>query len=266
MLKPIEIVDAQILSSEKKANLSIAKLLLLGFLSGMFIAFGAEAANMASFNLLTNPETYGLGRFLSGVIFPVGLVMTVFLGAELFTGNCMMINGVLDKKITFLKMLRNWLFVYIGNFIGSIFVAFMVVKTGLVSISDGKLADLTVSIAEKKCSLGFFDAFILGIPCNILVCIAVLLGLSATSAIGKIAGIFLPVYVFVISGFEHSVANMYYIPAGLMTKFFGFASNFEITNLSGMGLITNLIPVTLGNIVGGSFFVAVILYLAYKRK
>lgn len=272
-LKPPEITEFAIETYRVKANFNLKKLILLGFLAGAFIAFAAEGSNMAAFNLLAKPETFGLGRVLAGSIFGTGLMLVVLAGGELFTGNTMMLAAVCDKKVTFRMMLRNWGFVYLGNLLGSLFIAYMIVYSGLLSSGDGMLGAITVKIALNKVNLTFIQAVYLGIMCNWLVCLAVWLSYAAESMVGKILAIFFPIWLFITSGFEHSVANMYYIPAGIMAK--NLNENYgQLVNLSGQDLealnwagffVNNLIPVTIGNIIGGGLLVAIIYWYAYKR-
>ena len=271
-LKPNEILDANIESGVAKAGGSFAKLFILAIMAGAFIAFGAESSNMAAFGLLAVPETFGLGKALAGALFAAGLMMVILCGGELFTGNCLMVTALLDRRITAGRMLRNWVIVYLGNFVGGAAVALAMANTGLFASGAGMLGAMTVKIAAGKCALSFGKAFIMGILCNILVCLAVWLATGADSTIGKIFGIFFPIWVFVTSGFEHSVANMYYVPAGIFAKGdAAIAASSMLTpemlsNLTWSNfLVTNLIPVTLGNIVGGAIFVGCAYYLAYKK-
>ncbi|MDR2458441.1 MAG: formate/nitrite transporter family protein [Clostridiales Family XIII bacterium] len=272
MLKPSEILENSYITAENKTKISIPKLLILGFFAGLFIAFGAEASNMIAFNLLSNPETFGLGRMVAGAIFPVGLILVVFLGAELWTGNCLMITALLEKKIPLSKMLKNWVFVYIGNFIGAVFLAFCMQFSGLFSVGDDGLAKTTFNIALNKCNISLSSAIILGILCNILVCLAIFMASSSKSAAGKIMAIFLPIYLFVASGFEHSIANMYYITAGLLTFHFNpdllpITAEINLSNFNIFGfLFHNLLPVTIGNFIGGSFFVGFLTWILYRKK
>lgn len=271
-LSPAEITDAIIYTAEAKAGGSFQKLLILGILAGAFIAFAAEGSNMAAFNLLAVPETYGLGKVLAGAVFGTGLMMVVLAGGELFTGNTMILAAVCEKKVTFGRMLRNWVIVYAGNLIGSLLIAYMMVHSGLFASGGEMLGAVTVKIAVYKVGLDFAKAFYLGIMCNWLVCLAVWLATAAESMIGKIFAIFFPIWLFITSGFEHSVANMYYIPAGLMAK-----SQMNFAALSGLTqealdsltwsafFVQNLIPVTLGNIVGGGVFVGMVYWYVYKR-
>lgn len=257
-----------------KANLPAGKMLLLGFLAGAFIAFGAQFSNMVSFNLLSSADTYGLGRCLAGFVFAVGLMLVILAGAELFTGNCLMICGVLDKKITAGQMLKNWALVFIGNLIGAVFIAAMLNYTGLFSSGAGLLGAMTVKIGAGKTSLLFGKAFVLGILCNWLVCLAVWMAFVADNTVGKMLSCLFPIWLFVASGFEHSIANMYYIPAAIMAKgeYGQAAMDIGVTQemLDGLNwgcfFSANLLPVTLGNIVGGVIFVGVIYYICYGDK
>ena len=272
-LNSMEILNTVIETGVKKADGGILKLSILGFLAGGFIAMAAAGSNMVAFNLLMNPDTYGLGRGLAGALFSVGLMLVVAAGAELFTGNTMMAASLFDKKISFKGMMRNWAIVYITNLLGSLFIAYIITTSGLLDSGGHLLGALTVKIAVGKTGLTFHSAFLLGILCNWLVCLGVYIAYGADTMSGKLLGCFFPIWLFVTSGFEHSVANMYYIPAGLMAKTmsdYSLLSQVTAEALANLNLygffITNLVPVTLGNIVGGSIFVAGAYYLAYKEK
>lgn len=275
-LTPPEITEATIQTGIKKSKMTSLNMIILGILAGAFIAFAAEGSNMASFNLLAKPETYGLGKVLAGAVFGTGLMLVLIAGGELFTGNTMMIAGVLEKKVSIKAMLKNWFFVYVGNFIGSIFIVYMMNQSGLFSSGDSMLGAVTIKIAAYKVGLTFSQAFFLGIMCNWLVCLAVWMAYGAKDMTGKIFAIFFPIWLFITSGFEHSVANMYYIPAGIMAK-----GNKTLTDAAAvLGVtpeklnhlnwetffINNLIPVTLGNIVGGGIFVAAVYWFVYIRS
>lgn len=261
-------------AAEMKAGLPVYRMILLGFLAGVFIAFGAEGSNMAAFNLLMGENTYGLGRAFSGVVFAAGLIMVILAGGELFTGNNLMLCGVLDKRIKTSQMLKNWIIVYIANFAGAIFIAALMNYSGLFATSGGMLGVLTVKIGGGKTSLAFGKAVVLGIMCNFLVCIAVWMATGADNTAGKILSILFPIWLFVTSGFEHSVANMYYIPAALFAKGqFGQAaidagvSSDVLDSLTWQNFFAgNLLPVTIGNIIGGALFVGAIYYFSYRKK
>ena len=271
-LKPAEITDFMIQTAQDKVNGSFLKLLVLGFLAGAFIAFAAEGSNMAAFNLLAEPATYGLGKALAGAIFGTGLMLVVLAGGELFTGNTLILAAVCDKKVKINRMLRNWLIVYLGNLIGSLFIAYMMVHSGLLASGGDMLGAMTVKIAAYKVNLTFMQGFYLGIMCNWLVCLAVWIASGAETMAGKILAIFFPIWLFITSGFEHSVANMYYIPAGIMAKAneaYPALANLSAEALShltwGGFFINNLLPVTLGNIVGGGLFVGLAYWYSYKK-
>ena len=273
--KGIELVEVSNETAIAKAGASWIKLLVLGILAGVFIGFGAEASTMVSYNLLANPGTYGLGRALAGAIFAVGLMMVVIAGAELFTGNTLMAGAVAQKRISLSGMLRNWGIVYAANLVGSLLLVCMMNSSGLWGTTEGMLGAVAIKVAAGKTALGFESAFVLGIMCNWLVCLAVWMAWATDNVGGKIAAIFFPIWLFVASGFEHSVANMYFIPAGIMAKavpaLAAKASEIGVSAEAMAGLnwhgffITNLIPVTLGNIVGGAFFVALAYFVAYRN-
>ena len=256
--KPQEILEITIDAAAAKAGLSAKQMILLGLMAGFFIALAGAGANMGAYYLLTDSATAGLGKMLSGIIFPAGLLMVVFAGAELFTGNNLMVAAVLDKRIGIGSMLRNWCIVYLANLVASVCVAWLVVQSGLLSTGDGLLEQVTVSIAVSKVNLTFGQAFIRGIFCNFLVCIAVWMASGADSTIGKVFSLFFPIWLFVTAGFEHSIANMFFIPAGIFAA--GSSAGLTFTGF----ILNNLIPVTLGNIAGGSILVAGIYYFTYK--
>lgn len=257
----------------KKAALSSVLQFVLGILAGAFIAFASEGSNMAAFNLLADPDTYGLGRCLAGVVFPTGLMLVVLAGGELFTGNTLMSITLVQRRITLRSMLANWFWVYLGNFVGSLMLAYMMTESGLFKSGGGLLGGVTISIASGKVSHSFTTAFFLGVLCNWLVCLAVWLAYGAKDMTGKILGIFFPIWLFITSGFEHCVANMYYIPAGILAK-----SNPAWLAASGLPdsaiealtwtnfFYANLLPVTLGNIAGGGLFVGMAYWFAYLRQ
>ena len=247
--------------------------LILAFFAGVFIAFAAEGSNMAAFNLFTNPDTYGLGKVLAGAVFGTGLMLVLIAGGELFTGNTLIIVGVLDRKVKVSQMLSNWLVVYIGNFIGSLFIAYMMSGSGLFNSGNSVLGGQTIKIAAYKTALPFQSAFFMGIMCNWLVCLAVWVSFAAKDVTGKMFACFFVIGLFVTSGFEHSVANMYYIPAGILSK--ANPSWVEAANISSEQLanlnwfsfvVKNLIPVTLGNIIGGAVMVGSLYWTALKKK
>jgi formate/nitrite transporter len=274
-LTPSEIAKYTINAGVKKTKLTALNMFILGILAGAFIAFASEGSNMAAYNLLAKPGTYGLGKAMAGAIFGTGLMLVLVAGGELFTGNTMIIAGVLEKKVTLKAMLKNWFFVYLGNFVGSVFIAYMMNNSGLFGSSAALLGGMTIKIASYKVGLTFMQAFYLGIMCNWLVCLAVWMSYGAKDMVGKLFAVFFPIWLFITSGFEHCVANMYYIPAGIMAKgtkaYADAALTLGVTPEKLMHLnwgsfvINNLIPVTLGNIVGGGIFVGAVYWLVYIK-
>jgi len=234
----------------KKASTSSGKLFLLAVLAGMFIAFAGVGSTVAG---------AAVNKLAGACVFPAGLAMVVVAGSELFTGDNLMIVSLMEKRITAGQMLRTLAIVYVGNLAGSLLVAGLAVAGGSV----GAWAENIVSAAAAKASLGFGEAFLRGVLCNVLVCIAVWMAASAKDTAGKIIGLFGPIMVFVLCGYEHCVANMYYLPAGILA-----AGRYGIPaeGLSlGSAILRNLLPVTLGNMVGG-MGVGLAYWSAYLRK
>lgn len=268
MNSPQEVTAGYIEIGKKKAALPISKLLVLGILAGMFIAFAAVGANTAS-STITNGS---LARLIGAAVFPCGLIMVVIAGSELFTGNTLMVIPLYQKQITFVQMLYNWFWVFIGNFIGSMLVVFIVGFGGQWDLFGGGLAVTTISVAATKTGYSFLSAVCLGIGCNFLVCIAVWIAMCAKTVGGKIISLYMPIMLFVLCRFEHSVADMYYVPAGIVAN--GFAKYAALAAEAGIDtsglnwgnfLIHNLLPVTIGNIIGGSFLVGTLYWFAYLK-
>lgn len=264
---PAQVTELMLAGMTGKSKLPVVKMFLLGILAGAFIAFGAEASSLAAHNV----TQVGIQRLIMGCVFPVGLIMVVLLGTELFTGNCMMVAAVADKRVKFAMLLRNWIVVYLGNLIGAALIVLLVSATGQLGYSSNGLAVLTIKIAAAKTGLSFGAALAGGILCNVLVCVAVLLAMASKSIIGKIMGIWFPIMAFVLSGFEHSVANMYYIPAGIfasMNPAYAAAAQeagVNMANLNALGFLGNIVPVTLGNIVGGAA-IALVMWFCFGRN
>ena len=250
MKSPDKIAEFCVSVGEGKCKMSFLKTFVLAIFAGAFIALAAVACTIAG--VVVN-------KFMGALIFVAGLSMVIIAGSELFTGNCLIFAAVLDKKVSFLSMLRNWGIVYIGNLCGAVFIAFLVVFSGCLD----NFSDAVITCAASKATIDFTDALIRGILCNILVCIAVWMAFAAETVTGKIVAIIFPITVFVLCGYEHSVANMFFIPAGLFQKMFK-GINVEGLNLFGF-FVTNLIPVTLGNIIGGCL-VAAGYKTAYLKK
>jgi formate/nitrite transporter len=241
---------------------------VLGILAGAYIGFGGLLSTTVTFDTAAK---WGIGvtKILGGAAFSVGLMLVVIAGAELFTGNNLMISSVMIKQITFSTMVKRWGIVFLANFIGSMIIAFVFYFSGLWKTGDGALGTAAVKVAYNKVALSFGEALWRGIGCNWLVCLAVWMALAARQVIGKIFAIFFPIMAFVAIGFEHSVANMYFIPTGILLVNGAGFSNVPGVDSNILGWINflwrNLLPVTLGNIIGGGFFVGMSYWGAYLR-
>ena len=247
MLTPAETCESFYAVGERKAGLPWDKMLVLAFFGGMYIALAGGASTWASM-MLENPS---IKRLIAGCVFPAGLAMVVLTGTELFTGNNLMTIALLQKRITMKGMLRNWAGVYLGNFIGAAFVAAAVVWGGVFAGNESVL----ISVAAGKI-LPFGQAFLRGILCNILVSLGVLMAAVGKDAAGKVVALFFPVAAFIIGGYEHCVANMYYLTVGILSG----------AELSLADIISNMVPVTLGNIVGGGLILGAGFWYAYHTK
>ncbi|MGD8552495.1 MAG: formate transporter FocA [Anaerolineales bacterium] len=253
-----------------KAEAPALKTFVLAILAGAFIALGAIFATTISAGTSTEVP-FGVTKLLIGFVFCLGLILVIIGGAELFTGNNLIVMAWASRKVTTLGLLRNWGIVYAGNFVGAVGTAVMVLLSKQYTFGGGAIGISALSTAAAKVNLGWFQALMLGVLCNILVCLAVWLTFSARSTIDKIAAIIFPITAFVAAGFEHSVANMYFIPIGLLIKQFDpafvVASGLELGSLSwSTFLVHNLIPVSIGNIIGGSIFVAAIYWSIFLRN
>ena len=246
-----------------KARLPILPTLMLGVLAGGFIGLGA-----LYFALVVSDAqlSFGIARVLGGVVFSLGLILVVVAGAELFTGNNLLVMAWADRKITTAEMLRNWVLVYVSNAVGAIGLAVVVYLSHHADMNQGAVGLEYVKIAAGKTALPFWEAFFKGVLCNLLVCLAVWLALAGRSVTDKVLAIVFPISAFVAAGFEHCVANMYLIPLGIFLKdSVAATTNINTASLDWSGFIGNLIPVTLGNIIGGSVMVALVYYLIYRR-
>ncbi len=268
---PSEVADNTIKSGIAKANMPLGKMILLGIMAGAFIALGGVASNVAVHNI----TDVGLARTLAGAIFPVGLMLVVFTGSELFTGNCLMLMSVLDKKIKVIQMIRNLVVVYFSNLVGALIIDALVFFSGQFNFSNGGLGAYTIKVAIAKTTISPTTAIVSGILCNILVCLAIIMAGAAKDVTGKILAIFFPIWAFVIGGFEHCVANMFYIPAGIMSatnpqyvekanELYGITAE-QCTSLTHFSGIESFLFVTIGNIIGGMVCVALIYYFAHKK-
>lgn len=270
---PKEVFENNVNEGIGKANQSIFRVILFGILAGAFIAIGGEASNVAIHGV-TNP---GLAKTLAGVVFPVGLMMILIVGGQLFTGNCLLFMGTLEHKLTWKKMGLNWILVYFSNFIGSLLITFLVLQSGQFNMNGGRLGAFTIKVAVGKLELSPTQAFYSGIMCNIIVCVAILMAGAAKDIVGKCITIFFAIFAFVISGFEHCVANMYYLIAGLFAshnnayvekaKEIYHLADSQIDSLNlGDIFVKNLLPVTIGNIIGGALLVGGIFYILHHTK
>jgi formate transporter len=250
---PAEIAQRVENAGVVKAGLATVPTLVLAVLAGAFIAFGATL-----YTVVVTDSGLGLGpeRLLGGIAFSLGLILVLVGGAELFTGNSLIVFAWADRKISSAQLLRNWALVYAGNFIGATATAVMVYWSGIDAFGGGAVGATAVRIAEAKLALAPSEAFVRGILCNVLVCLAVWLCFGARTATGKILAIVFPIAGFVALGFEHSVANMYLIPAGWL-------AGSELVTLSGYAM--NLLLVTAGNIIGGGVLVALVYWLVYRE-
>lgn len=255
---PSEIIKLYSLMGSTKVYQPFFKNFILAIFAGAFIAFGGLGSQIISCAV----TPVALGRAMSGLVFPVGLIMVIVAGGELFTGNCLLFIPVLDHQISVFDFVKNLVIVYVGNMIGAFLIAAFVNYGHVLSLYHGELVKNVVTTASVKANMPFIDAFIKGVLCNVLVCIAVWASQASEELSGRIIALYLPIFLFVVCGFEHSVANMYFIPAGMLAQHvYG-----QVGNISLFGFfVTNLIPVTLGNLVGGAVFVGGGYYLAYLK-
>ncbi|MBP8997375.1 MAG: formate/nitrite transporter family protein [Anaerolineaceae bacterium] len=270
MPTPALMLEKASTAGTNKAKLRFGPMFILAILAGIYIGFGGVFSTLVA-TQTNSVWPYGFVKMLQGLVFSLGLILVIIGGAELFTGNMLMIIPFLQRKISIGELLRNWGSVYLGNFIGSLILAMMIVLSGFPNFSNGLVGETMVKIADAKLHYSFLQAFMLGTLCNILVCLAVWLCYAANSLVDKAVAIIFPVSAFIAAGFEHSIANMYLIPAGLLIKslnptlFSQVAvdpSAFSLVNF----LTQNLIPVTLGNMIGGSLFVGIAYFLIFSSS
>lgn len=282
-LSPAEVATATANTGKAKSTMSVAKLFILGILAGVYIGFGANLATTVGAGWAPEWASSGVNKFAFGAVFSVGLMLVVIGGAELFTGNNMFLTiSALNGQATWGGLLYNWIIVWIANFVGSILLVAIVYAGSYYGTADGALSAVgvkAVAIAKGKLGLDWGQAFFRAILCNWLVCMAVWLAVAAKDVVGKIFACFFPIMAFVTSGFEHSVANMYFVPMGIQiaqnntaavvaAESLKMASPEAVTSLFTYGnfLVNNLIPVTLGNIVGGAVFVAGFYWFSFLRQ
>jgi len=287
---PVAIVAKAGDAGKYKVGLPAWNMVLRGFMSGAYIAMGAALATVCSTGIVYSAAqitagavpggfaSAGMAQLILGAVFPVGLIITVLTGAELFTGDAMLAPmAAFIHKVTWMQVINLWIFVYIGNLIGSVVFAYIMAYGPFTTWDAAGAATVTafgtraIAIAGAKVSYvgvaGMWSAFLKGIACNWLVNLAILLGICSDDMVGKFFGIWFPIMAFVSSGFEHSVANMYFIPAGIMTQ--GFITDPTKIN-AGINWVTmwtnNIIIVTIGNIVGALFFVGIIYWVAFRKE
>ena len=271
MNTPFQVLEANIQTQIKRSKMGTLKLVLLGVLAGFFIGGGAAASAVVMHTI----DNVGIARFIGGIVFTIGLMMITFIGGELFTGCCLMILGVVHRKVRVVSLLRVLALVFFSNMIGAMLATLIVFYSGQYDYSGGLLGAYVIKIALSKSTIPFGTAFCSGIMCNVFVCGAVIMASTAREAGGKIWAMFFPIMVFVVSGFEHCVANMSYIPAGILAKSdakyatiameqYGITAE-QLAQISWKAFfVDNLIPVTIGNIVGG-MGLGIVLYLAYEK-
>jgi formate transporter len=258
---PREIAEKIEMIGVAKTRLPLLSVIMLGILAGVFIGLGAMY-----YVLVVSDSTlgFGTGRLLGGLVFSLGLIMVIIAGAELFSGNNLLVMAWADGKIPFRAVLKNWMVVCMANFVGAAGLAVLVYLAGHTDMNGGSVGEAYMRIAGTKCSLTFERAFFSGMLCNILVCLAVWMSQAGRSVSDKVMVIVFPVSAFVAAGFEHSIANMYLIPMGLLLQLDSTAAT-GAASISWIGFIQNLIPVILGNLAGGSGFVALFYYFIYGR-
>lgn len=268
---PSEVIEGNINAGVGKATLPIGKMILLGIMAGAFIALGGATSSTAVHSI----SDVGLARTLAGAIFPVGLMMIVFVGGELFTGNCLITMAVLDRKATVGQLLRNLIVVYFSNLVGALIIDFLVFYSGNLDYSGGLLGAYTIKVAIAKANITPVKAVTSGILCNMLVCLAILMAGAAKDVAGKIWAIFFPIWAFVVGGFEHCAANMFYIPAGILAagnpayvakaeEAYGITAA-QCENLTVLKSLNNFIPVTIGNIIGGAVCIGVMYFFIFRK-
>jgi formate transporter len=256
-----------------KAGMSAQRTFVLAVLAGAFIALGAMFATVAGAGAAGHLP-FGVARVLAGLVFCLGLILVVVAGAELFTGNTLIVMAWADRRLTLRRLARNWTIVYLGNLVGALATVALVFASRQYEFGDGSVGLNALAIAQTKSSLGFGQAIALGILCNGLVCLAIWLTYSARTVADKILAIVFPITAFVAAGFEHSVANMYFLPMGVLLHDDASASFWHTTGKTaasfpdvtwGNALASNLLPVTIGNVIGGGLLVGMFYWLAYSR-
>lgn len=266
-LAPNEITDYTIMGGEAKVKRPNSVVFFMAIMAGVYIALGAIASSTAAHAIVDK----GVAKLVTGAVFPIGLMFVVINGADLFTGNCLIAMSCYDKRVKYTQFFKNLAIVLAGNFIGAVVFAFLQANSGMFTMSDGKFAAYVLKTAAHKATLSASQALILAIICNVFVCAGILMMYAAKDITGKILAGFFSIFAFAISGAEHVVANMYYVPAGIFAK-----ANAELVAMSGVGVealdgltwgnffVNNVIPVTVGNFLGG-LFIASMYYMINKK-
>ena len=258
--RPGDVAERLCEAFSEKASMPISNLFVLSVLAGAYVGFGCYVYLVVSSDA-SRFIGAGLAGIVSGVVFSLALILIVVGGAELFTGNGLQVLSCLSGRVGLGAVLRNWAMIYVGNLVGALILVALVFGSGIYSSNGGLVAERAVALASYKVQLGFWDALLRGVLCNWLVCLAIWLAATAEDTTGKILACIFPVSAFVASGFEHSIANMFFIPLGILVGGAGSAPGLDVA-----GIISNLVPVTLGNIIGGGVLVAATYWYVYIRK
>jgi formate/nitrite transporter len=262
-LSPAEIEAKSESLSVGKAGMPLDVMFMLAIMAGLFIGCGATLFTLVQGDA---EMPFIVKRILGGACFSLGLMLVVACGAELFTGNCLMVTGLCNKKIGWGGMLRNWVVVILGNLVGSLLLVGIIYGSQMGAMNGGLVGDAMVSIAVSKVTPDWFALFCKGIMCNFLVCLAVWMSFAARSLADKLLAVFMPIMAFVACGFEHCVANMFFLFMGLFAKLGGYGAGIDASALDLMGILYNLSASVPGNIVGGSIMVGLAYWFAYGRK
>lgn len=262
VLLPPEMAEKAAQAGIRKVQIDTFSMLLMSIMAGIYIAMASNFYTAVMTGSAALP--FGVARLLGGLVFSMGLILTVVAGAELFTGNNLIVMAVLSRKVGQRWLYRNWAIVFVGNLIGSLLYAAMVWASGQHKFAGGELGTLAMNIAAAKCQIPFGEAFFRGVLCNALVCLAIWMCFSSQSTTDRVMAIVFPITAFVACGLEHCVANMYFIGVGLFLKAGGLPAAADLTWLNFFW--KNLLPVTLGNIVGGAGLIGVVFWVIYKRR
>ncbi|WP_069997707.1 formate/nitrite transporter family protein [Cellulosilyticum sp. I15G10I2] len=266
-LTPQEITEYTIEGGYEKVKRNVLVVFLLGIMAGVYIALGAFAASVAAHDILNK----GVSKLVTGAVFPVGLMFVVINGADLFTGNSLIAMSTYEKRTTMWQFIKNLGVVLAGNFIGALLIAYLVANTSLLTMSENRFGAYVIKVAVHKTNLPFKEVFFLAILCNLFVCSGVWMMYAAKDIAGKVLAGFFPIFAFAISGAEHIVANMYYIPLALFSKTNlvyiegAHVTTEHLNHLTWSNfLVNNALPVTLGNTLGG-IFIATMYYFIFKK-